>query len=218
MIRLSQGRSEMTAPKFVLPGSWGRINLESEAATQRSIRKVLEHVTNRRDDLADTRAQLRSRFQRAADVAREGGATDFYVAFSLAPTVPLPAWLAVFTPEIDSTDFDALGMTELREFLDGGTRGWGPSDEKTRQPLGSEDGRMHAVRHSWRRTHEVEGGDTPTTFTFVEADYWVAATEPNRIALLTFSTALAEYEEEMLMLFDAIVSTLRWGVPATSAT
>lgn len=207
----------ISQPKFVLPGSWGRINLESEASTQRSIRKVLEHVTRRRDDLVGIRADLRSRFQRAADVAREGGATDFYVAFNLAPTVPLPAWLSVFTPDIESTDFAALGLTQLRDFLDVGTRDWGPADDLARQPLKSVDGRMHAVRHSWRRRRDVEEGDVVQTFEFIEADYWIAAVDPNRIALLTFSTALADYEEEMLMLFDAIVGTIRWEAPASAS-
>ena len=72
---------------------------------------------------------------------------------------------------------------------------------------------MHAVRHSWRRTAHVAEGDVEQDFELIEADYWLAATDPNRIALLTFSTAYAEYEEEMLGLFDAVVSTIRW--PAT---
>jgi hypothetical protein len=201
-----------TPPKFVLPGTWGRINLASEAATQRSIRKVLEHVTRRRDDMADTRQQLRSRIQKAADIAREAGANDFYLAFSLTPKVPLPAWISVFTPEIDSTDFDALGLGELKSFLDAGTRSWGPDGAAVVTGEVSES--IHAVRHSWRRVVDVVEGDAERAFEFVEADYWIAAANPNRLALLTFSTALAEYEEEMLSLFDAVVSTIRWPAPA----
>lgn len=208
----------MTPPRFMLPGTWGRINLASEAATQKSIRKVLEQVTRRRDDMADTRQQLRNRMQRAADVAREAGATDFYVAFSLTPKVPLPAWVSVFTPEIDSVDFDALGLGDLTSFLDAGTRSWGPGGaDVVTGDVGSDSERMHAVRHSWRRVVDVVEGEVEQTFEFVEADYWLAATNPNRIALLTFSTALAEYEEEMLSLFDAVVSTLRWPAPVAVA-
>lgn len=208
----------MNPPRFMLPGTWGRINLASEAATQKSIRKVLEQVTRRRDDMADTRQQLRNRMQRAADVAREAGATDFYVAFSLTPKVPLPAWVSVFTPEIDSVDFDALGLGDLTSFLDAGTRSWGPDGaDVVTGDVGSDSERMHAVRHSWRRVVDVVEGEVEQTFEFVEADYWLAATNPNRIALLTFSTALAEYEEEMLSLFDAVVSTLRWPAPVAVA-
>ena len=205
-------------PRFVLPGTWGRINLASEAATQKSIRKVLEQVTRRRDDMADTRQQLRNRMQRAADVAREAGATDFYVAFSLTPKVPLPAWVSVFTPEIDSVDFGALGLGDLASFLDAGTRSWGPEGaEVVTGEVGADTERLHAVRHSWRRVVDVVEGEVEQTFEFVEADYWLAATNPNRIALLTFSTALAEYEEEMLSLFDAVVGTIRWPAPVAVA-
>ena len=205
-------------PRFVLPGTWGRINLASEAATAKSIRKVLEQVTRRRDDMADTRQQLRNRMQRAADVAREAGATDFYVAFSLTPKVPLPAWVSVFTPEIDSVDFGALGLGDLASFLDAGTRSWGPEGaEVVTGEVGADTERLHAVRHSWRRVVDVVEGEVEQTFEFVEADYWLAATNPNRIALLTFSTALAEYEEEMLSLFDAVVGTIRWPAPVAVA-
>jgi len=201
-----------STPRFVLPGTWGRINLASEAATAKSIRKVLEHVTRRRDDMADTRAQLRVRFQKAADVAREGGASDFYVAFNLTPKVPLPAWVSVFTPEIGSTDFAALGLGDLKSFLDAGTRRWGADDAEIVTSDAPGEG-IHAVRHSWRRVVDVVEGEVEQTFEFVEADYWLAATDPNRLALLTFSTALAEYEEEMLGLFDAVVGTIRWPAP-----
>jgi hypothetical protein len=205
-------------PTFVLPGSWGRINLASEAATQRSVRKVLEHVTRRRDDMADTRQKLRQRIEKAADTARGAGATDFYLAFSLTPKVPLPAWISVFTPTIESTDFDALGLGELRSFLDAGTRQWGPDGAAvTTGDVSPDDGPIHVVRHSWRRTVDVVEGDAEQSFDFVEADYWLAAANPNRIALLTFSTALAEYEEEMLSLFDAVVSTIRWPAPGPAA-
>ncbi|MGN6274017.1 MAG: hypothetical protein ACTHMQ_13120 [Protaetiibacter sp.] len=202
-----------STPRFELPGKWGRINLRSEASIQRSIRRVLDEVTRRRDDLVEPRAELRRRFQKAAEIAREGGATDFYVAFQLVPTIPLPAWVAVFTPEIDSTDFASLGLGELTQFLDRGMSAWGDPDAAVRSSAAGPDDEIHAVRHSWRRVADVVEGEVEQRFEFVEADYWLAARDPNRIALLTFSTALADYEEEMLALFDAVVSTIRWPAP-----
>lgn len=208
--------SEQSTPRFALPGKWGRINLRSEASIQRSIRRVLDEVTRRRDDLVEPRAELRRRFQKAAEIAKEGGATDFYVAFQLVPTIPLPAWVAVFTPEIESTDFDSLGLGELTQFLDRGMGSWGDTDATVRPATTGPDGEIHAVRHSWRRVADVVEGEVEQRFEFVEADYWLAARDPNRIALLTFSTALAEYEEEMLALFDAVVSTIRWPAPSST--
>ncbi|PZQ90816.1 MAG: hypothetical protein DI534_06420 [Leifsonia xyli] len=208
--------STESTPRFALPGKWGRINLRSEASIQRSIRRVLDEVTRRRDDLVEPRAELRRRFQRAAELAKEGGATDFYVAFQLVPTIPLPAWVAVFTPEIESTDFAALGLGELAQFLDQGMQDWGDANAAVHSGTTGPDGQIHAVRHSWRRVADVVEGEVEARFEFVEADYWLAARDPNRIALLTFSTALAEYEDEMLALFDAVVSTLRWPSPVAA--
>jgi hypothetical protein len=34
---------------------------------------------------------------------------------------------------------------------------------------------------------------------------------------VTISTALADYEDEMLELFDAVIGTLRWRVPEEPA-
>lgn len=205
--------TEQNPPRFELPGKWGRINLRSEATIQRSIRRVLDEVTRRRDDLVEPRAELRRRFQTAAELAREGGATDFYVAFQLVPTIPLPAWVAVFAPEIESTDFAALGLGDIARFLDHRMGEWGDPDAQVTSATTGPEGEIHAVRHAWRRVADVVEGDVEARFEFVEADYWLAARDPNRIALLTFSTALAEYEEEMLALFDAIVATIRWPAP-----
>ncbi|MEP6481213.1 MAG: hypothetical protein ABJA94_04310 [Rhodoglobus sp.] len=202
-------------PRFVLPGSWGRVDLSSEASSRRSIRKIAEAATNRRDDLAPMRADLRDRFQTAADLAREGGASDLYVAFELTKGVPLPAWLTVFQPDIESTDFAALGIKELSTVLDQAAKTPDERVTETRSEL--EDGAIHAVRQTWRRqTHASEGegeNHVEETFEILEADYWLAASNPNRIALMTFSTAYAEYEEEMLGLFDAVINTIRWPAP-----
>ena len=46
----------MTRIRFALPGSWARIPLESEAEALRSVRKLTEQVTGRREELATLRA------------------------------------------------------------------------------------------------------------------------------------------------------------------
>ena len=83
------------------------------------------------------------------------------------------------------------------------------------EPASSEQ--IKAVRHSWRRVTHVVEGEVEQDFEMLEADYWLAAADPARIALLTFSTAYVEYEEEMLNLFDAVISTIRWDVPRQPA-
>src|SRR5690606_40707904 len=106
-----------------------------------------------------------------------------------------------------------LCRSELTRFLDRGMGSWGDTDATVRPATTGPDDEIHAVRHSWRRVADVVEGEVEQRFEFVEADYWLAARDPNRIALLTFSTALAACEEAMLALFGAAVSTLRRPAP-----
>jgi len=201
----------VTTPRFVLPGTWGRVDLRSEAASRSSIRKLAEQVTGRREELATVRAEIRDRFNEAAEAARGSSAADLYVAFELTKGVPMPAWLTVFTPEIDAVDFQALGLDDLKKVLDAGvTVADDPAVSTTETPMVND---IRAIRQSWRRVAHVVEGDVERDFDILEADYWLAAANPSRIALLTFSTAFAEWEDEMLRLFDAVVSTIRWKAP-----
>jgi hypothetical protein len=200
--------TETNAPTYILPGTWGRVDLASDASTASSIRKVVEHAVGRDDRLASLRADLRGRLRTAADAARAAQAVEFRVALELAPGVPLPAWLAVFLPSIDSTDFRALGLDQLEVALQGGLAA-APSaaaGSDTRQVV--KGTHVHAVRQAFRRVQPATP-DVPE-IDVLQVDYWLAATDPNRLALFTFSTNLVELEERMLEFFDAIIGTLRW--------
>jgi len=196
-----------TTPRFVLPGTWGRVDLRSEAASRSSIRKLAEQVTRKREELAGARAEIRDRFNAAAEAARGSSATDLYVAFELTKGVPMPAWLTVFTPEIDAVDFQALGLGDLQKVLEKGVAVADPTVTTTETTT---DNEIRAVRQSWRRVAHVAEGNIERDFELLEADYWLAAANPNRVALITFSTAFVEWEDEMLRLFDAVISTIRW--------
>ncbi|MET0989246.1 MAG: hypothetical protein ABWY54_01225 [Glaciihabitans sp.] len=198
------------APRFALPGTWGRINLASSATVQSSIRKVVEHAIGRDDRLATVRAEMRSRFLEAATVARDHDATDFHIALELAPGIPLPAWVSVFVPDIDATDFQALGLTDLKEALNFGLS-TAQNDVATSQTV-VEKTRVHAVRQAFRTVQPAT--DEAPELELLRADYWLAAPNPNRLALLSFTTGYVQFETEMLELFDAVISTVRWPVPA----
>lgn len=200
----------VTTPKFVLPGTWGRVDLRSEAASRSSIRKLAENVTNRKEELASLRAEIRDRFNLAADAARGSGATDLYVAFELTKGIPLPAWLTVFTPAVEDVDFQQLGLDDLQKVLESSIAVPDPTVTTSERAVNPA---IRAVRQSWRRVAHVAEGNVERDFEMLEADYWLAAANPNRVALLTFSTAFVEWEEEMLRLFDAVISTIRWNAP-----
>lgn len=194
------------APRFALPGTWGRIDLTSDATVASSIRKVVERAVGKDERFAGLRSDLRALFRTVADTAREHRAVDFRVAMELAPGVPLPAWLAVFLPRIESTDFAALGLEQLQVALQGGIAG---ASSAPRAPRESVPGtHVQAVRQAYRRVQAAT--EEAPELDVLQVDYWLAATEPNRLALLTFSTSYVEFEEQMLELFDAVIRTLRW--------
>lgn len=198
------------APRFALPGTWGRINLATAATMQTSIRKVVESAVGREDQYATLRAQMRGRFLEGASIARDHNATDFHIALELAPGIPLPAWVSVFVPEIEATDFQSLGITELQEALNFGLVSG--RDDTARSTRVVEKTRVHAVRQA-SRIVQAATEDAPE-IEMLQVDYWLAAAEPNRIALLSFTTGYVQFETEMLELFDAVISTVRWPAPA----
>jgi len=204
----------VTGIRFALPGKWARIPLESEAEALRSVRKLVEQATNRRDDMATLRAELRARFTTVVEKAREGGATEFFVGLELVPGIPLPAWAVVFPVDENRLQLESVSFSDLTRGLDFAV---GEAPEGGEREVSDDvDSRIHAVRHAWRRT--ASAGDGETTFDMFEVDYWLAAANPNRVALVTFSTALAEYEEEMSDLFDAVIGTLVWPAPTEAVS
>ena len=200
----------VNAPRFALPGTWGRVNLASEATMQTSIRKVVEHTVGRDDRLATLRAQLRSRFTEASVLARANNATDFHIALELAPGVPLPAWVTVLLPDFDGADFEALGLTDLKEALNFGLST--ATGDVARSQTTVTKTHVHAVRQVFR-TLQPATEDAPE-LELLRVDYWLAAANPNRLALLSFATGYVQFETEMLELFDAVISTVRWPAPA----
>jgi hypothetical protein len=205
--------TDPNTPRFALPGTWGRINLASDAAMHKSIRRVVEHSVGRDDRLATIRADMRGRFEQAAGIAREHGAVDFHLALELAPGVPLPAWLSVFLPDFEQADFESLGLTELKEALGFGLLTQQGNEATSRTVLTKTH--VHAVRQVHRRVQPAT--EENVEFEVLQVDYWLAAAEPNRLALMSFSTSFANHEEQMLELFDAVIGTVRWPAPATAA-
>ncbi|WP_395640617.1 hypothetical protein [Pseudolysinimonas sp.] len=190
-------------PRFVLPGRWGRIGLESPGARRRSAKRLVESALGRADELASARGELRGRIETVAELAATSGAADLYFALEIADGVPFPAWLTVYRLDAATLDLPALGLERLTRFLsdslDGGYEPMTPAET------------FGVVRHAWRRP---AGGPADDIGEMVEVDYWVAAAEPARIARLTFASPMIGYQDELIDLFDAIIGTLEWPVEA----
>ncbi len=207
----------MKTPRFVLPGRWSRVELASEAASRRTVRRLVEQSLGTTDELARQRAELRQLLQPVVDSAREVDAIDLYIAAELADGVPLPAWLMVFLPTIEDAEFARFGIDELKKVLADSAEIFEPgAPSSTVEESDDSTSAISAVRQN-RRRRTVSPDDPEVGFDVLEVDYWIAAVDPNRMALLTFSTGYAEYEEQMLALFDAVVRTIRWPVDEPAA-
>jgi hypothetical protein len=200
-------------PKFALPGTWGRIDLATEASIKASVRALVDRQVGKADDRATLRAELRDRIVPVANQAREKGGVEFHLSQEIVPGVPFGASLALFVPELDLARLGQLGLDDLRAVLE---ESLGPSAGATPSDLEPGNGEIRAVRHIYRRT--VPAADDAAEYPILEVDYWIAAARPARIATMSFATAFAGFEDLLLDLFDAIVETVRWPLAEAKTT
>ncbi|CAN5369191.1 hypothetical protein BH09ACT5_BH09ACT5_16340 [soil metagenome] len=197
----------VSVPKFILPGKWGAIDLTSEASARRTVRQLVERVGGRREEDAPLRASLRSQLQDAADVARGGGAVRLFIGLELTDGFPLSATLAVFLPAIDTSALEREGV-DLTALLE---RFAPAGDENSRNETFGK-GEIKAVRRTGRKVSPAT--EERPEAELIQADYWLAAADPYRFAMLSFTSTYVVYENDMIDLFDAIVQTTRWKAPS----
>ncbi|MER3387580.1 MAG: hypothetical protein RIA38_00240 [Microcella pacifica] len=182
------------------------MDLSSDDSASATIRGLVSRVAGRADQAATLRAELRANIKEIAEQARSAGAREFYFAAEIAPLVPISATLSVFLPEWDLDRLDELGIVELESVLRAGTSAMATPALGERTVNVPE---VAVVRRRYRRVvnREREGLDPVPIF---QVDYWVAAAHPARLALMSFSSPMMTYEEDLVELFDAIVKTTRW--------
>jgi hypothetical protein len=195
---------ELSPPRFVLPGSWSRVDLTTVDSMKVTVRRIVDDAVGRQDERARLRAELRKAIIDAATPARDRGAIEFHFARELTEGVPLSATLAVFLVPADLGSIDempasAIDMVVADAVMDSGSAKAVPVSPGIK------------VTRTASRRRVPERNGVPS-HEIVEADYWISASSPARIAVLSFSTALAELEDDMLTLFNAIVQTVRWDV------
>ncbi|MFE1441006.1 hypothetical protein [Streptomyces sp. NPDC058739] len=177
---------------LVVPDDWFRIPLEPEQ-WKRSIRALTDRVFDGRDDAAALKREVvRDLRDRAEDGYRNGG-VEIYVSMTSVGPVPLSASLLV-----------------------------------TVVPPGGELGLVVTGRHRAqvvydvvlpfagaalsRRTRVVpeDGDPSGTQLPVTTVEYAVGIPRTDASLLLTFSTPLDPFAEEMVGLFEAIARSLHW--------
>ncbi|MHA7985461.1 hypothetical protein ACX9R5_06600 [Rathayibacter sp. CAU 1779] len=204
---MTEPRSEVPEMDLVLPGSWWSIDLANDDASRRSVRALVEKVLGTDDRLARQRAELRTSTENLAAKAREGKATDLYIALELVPGLNLPMSLTVFWPEqpvLGSKPSTPRSVIDLvREGLSAQPGANEYTDEIV-EDLGETS--------TWRRCtlFANPAHDDVPAFDNLIVDYWIAVPGTQRVVLLTFSTPFVQEKEKMLELFRAMVALTKW--------
>lgn len=192
---------------FMLPGNWWHLPLgDADSAPDNldsRVRAMLHHVVGHADKYATLRRELRLKVLEAAKTALGAGASDFYFALEIVPGVPIPVSLSVYSPAIPvglSLEGSALAAAEsLKATL---TR---VDDAQTMLSWG--DREMAVLRgHKVIRGNELSVAGVAESGELI-VSYWLLTRGDSRIPLLSFASPLHALEEELLVLFDAIVST-----------
>lgn len=184
--------------ELMLPPGWWRLPTRSDIAGP-AVRRLLDRTFagRARDELIGLRIELDRELNAAVRRAGEQGATVLYTLVDPIAGVPVSADLVV-TPISAS-----IGRDVTREVIAALSDETGVL-ERGRVVLGGRP----ALRRLRRTREQVRvGGET--------TDRWQTTLDlvvdlgPDELLMLTFSTLTDQVWEEMVLVFDAIASTLR---------
>lgn len=203
------GNQHSTRFELRLPGTWWRIPLESEADTEKAIKRLIEDSVGRSDELSTLRRQLRGHLSEAADRARAGGGEVMFFAQEIIEGVPLPVSLTVLRPELD---LDVMLASQPDRNL--------PILERVLKRSDQESVRDHwrafvsrgaaIVRSTASTTGSISDEEGTPDAPALMVDYWVVASGSIRPIVFTFSTSMPQLADSLRELFDAIIESIEW--------
>ncbi len=194
---------------LALPGRWWRIVLHDPQAAQRSVRAYVNELAGRRDDLAQSRAELRADLDEAVAEARRIGGLSMYMSSEVAPGVPTSISLTTYKPELPVQVSMLTSAAVAADALAASLRSTAPGDAVE---VWAEDG-LGVVRSVDRSHLTSESGDQAAT---LRVDYWLLRDGDPDTRLLTFSSPVIweDLADALVVLFDAIVATVEMpGIP-----
>jgi hypothetical protein len=192
-------------PRFVLPGTWRRIDLQSEETTRASIRRLVAEMVGPADERAQVRRDVRDALETIGLEARERGAVELHLASEIAHGIPFEATLALFLVDTDVPQLRTLSDRDMATLLEG-VEVADPGEASGKATILAD--RARALRHVYRRPLSGTMGGPGNEI--VEVEYWLAAGYPARVAVLSFSTMFVDFQDKFIELCDAIVGTVQW--------
>ncbi|NTV39228.1 MAG: hypothetical protein HGA51_04625 [Demequinaceae bacterium] len=207
------------APRLVLrlPGTWVQLDPSRPDLTDTRIRAFVRSSIGRADALASARADMRRALalmlERADPVAALESA---FVCHEVSPGVPTPLAVSVFTP--DAIHMSPVVGTRPEDVIAGFVAAMGAiGDADGWHVLPCVDG-IAARRWRVTQTAVAEGLEDVPLRSFT-ADYWRTVPGSKRLVLVNVTSPLADLEQTLLRLADAVVAGSRFaGVEFTRAT
>lgn len=206
---------------FMLPGRWWHIALGETEDVAAQVRAMTRSVVGSQDDRARLRRELAQEVSRAASAAAQAHATDFYFAVEVIPGVPIPAFLAIYWPQLPAGLSLLLGPAAASSALAASLRTAQP-DAEVVDLGGDEVGVVRSVTtiatslEAALEAHDGTEARGPGDGRDVVVSYWALRSDAPRPLLLSFTSPLASMKGELVELFDAIVGTVTWTEPTTA--
>ncbi|MBF0688442.1 MAG: hypothetical protein IR158_11850 [Cellulomonas sp.] len=190
----------------LLPDDWAVLDLEDDAARTACVEDLVARQLSGAPDLAPLRAAMRQELLRSTERAARAGGVLMALAVGTGGAPPVPASLTVYRVP---GSLDARGRAAMTSVL--------ASDEPG-HTLDLGEGPAGTVLRRVRPTGASSGLTGDREVPALVADYWVEPTPGAQLVYLVFSSPLVDLRDELLGLFDTVVSSVRVLQPATPHT
>ena len=190
----------------LLPDDWAVLDLEDDAARTACVEELVARQLAGVPELAPLRAAMRQELLRSTERAARAGGVLMALAAASAGGPSVPASLTVYRVP---GSLDARGRVAMTGVL--------ASDEPG-HTLDLGEGPAGTVLRRVRPTGASSGLTGDREVPALVADYWVEPTPGAQLVYLVFSSPLVDLRDELLGLFDTVVSSVRVLQPASPRT
>ncbi|MCM0639540.1 hypothetical protein [Cellulomonas wangsupingiae] len=190
----------------LLPDDWAVLDLEDDTARAARVEELVARQMGGVPDLAPLRAAMRQELLRSTERAARAGAVLMALAVGTGGAPHVPASLTVYRVP---GSLDARGRAAMTGVL--------ASDEPG-HTLDLGEGPAGTVLRRVRPGGASSGLTGEREVPALVADYWVEPTPGAQLVYLVFSSPLVDLRDELLGLFDTVVSSVRVLQPATPRT
>ena len=211
------GAAALPTLRFRLPGDWWALDLHDRDAAVASAHRLVRHRIGTQDGRVRVRQHVTRELTEAIDAAIRADGQSMFIAVKILDGVPLPLSFTVYLPETGMTPAIGTDPDRVLEILERGiahvatAEHADPGDPADRVRVDlpeTKATRIHRVR-----AVDVTSGDDAGTIETLVVDYWVAVPGTKRVMLVSFSTPMAQLQQQLLQFFDAIMRAARWERP-----